>query len=176
MAFINDLITFANPAAITAMSADRLANLMFYACTNTGEGYPGWYQYQSGSSATLDSPAVIDVTNGAGRFILFGGVGGGATVLSGAGDPNSDAVAWVSDAIFYDTLANRQFIANPAGDVAPRWRPAGSKNFSGYESLPDAFYDGDMWLDTAGAVSIYYDGDWETLGNTAAGGGGGGGF
>lgn len=98
MAFINDALVFDDLAAITGMPASSLVDGMFYACSDTGSGSPGWYQYKAGSSTALDSPNVIDATNGTGRFHLFGAQssgGGGGVVMdelagNGKGDISND--------------------------------------------------------------------------------------
>lgn len=93
MAFINEALVFADPAAITGMTAGQLVDGMFYACSDTGDGWPGWYQYKAASSATIDSPNVIDVTNGTGRFILFGGQSSGG----GGGGGNVEVILSSTD-------------------------------------------------------------------------------
>ena len=84
-------------------------------------------------------------------------------VLSGYGDPNVNSEPWVQGATFYDTYINRAFVANPDDSD---WLPLGCKNFTGNENYPpEAFYDGDLWLDTIGAISVYSNGNWLTVGS-----------
>lgn len=87
-------------------------------------------------------------------------------VLSGYGDPNVNSEPWVQGATFFDTYINRAFVANPDDSD---WLPLGCKNFTGNENYPpEALYEGDLWLDTTGAISVYSNGNWLTVGSEDA--------
>jgi len=107
MAFIQTTIGFANPAAITGMAAGKLVNRMFYACADIGNGFPGWYQYQSDSTDTLASPYVINCTNGSGRFILF--TNSNVTIRNGS--PEGSVTVRFAGQMCLDTLNDRLWIA-----------------------------------------------------------------
>lgn len=74
MAFFHESIGFADPAAISAMPAEKLVDGMFYICRNTGGGIAGLYLYDPSDGGTIESPKKIAATNGIGRFRLFGAI------------------------------------------------------------------------------------------------------
>ena len=74
MAFIQDAIKVASVTALKALSSTstpRRTNNAFYAVDDDGSGYPRWYLYVAGSSATEALPNIVSPNDTTGRFLTF---------------------------------------------------------------------------------------------------------
>ena len=117
MAYLHTSLVFNNRSAITGMAAELLYNGMFYACTDIGNGLPGWYQYRSSSSASLNSPFVINCTNGNGRFVLFANT----TLTIRNGNPNSAITVYFAGQMCLDTSNDRLWVAASSDVGTTNW-------------------------------------------------------
>jgi hypothetical protein len=124
MAFIQDALKVAGIAALKALASSTTPKRVdgaFYAVDDNGDGVPAWYLYSASVTTSEDLPSIVSPTDGIGRFIQFGGSGGGdviLTVLKVAGIAALKALASSTtpkrvDGAFYAVDNN--------GDGVPAW-------------------------------------------------------
>jgi hypothetical protein len=85
MAFIQDALKVPNIAALKALTSStpiKRVDGAFYAVDNNGDDNPAWYLYSAAASTTESLPAIVSPTDTIGRFIQFGGAGGGNVILT----------------------------------------------------------------------------------------------
>lgn len=115
MNYFSDSIVFANKASLSAMSADKLIDKMFYAVTDIGNsGASVWYQYQADSTATPEAAEhyVVNATNGTGNFLLMNT---NPLVTQNAGSPDGSVNAVIIGQKVIDTSGSYLWIQNTPG-------------------------------------------------------------